>query len=69
GATVTLRATVSPDDATDKTVTWVSYDPSIATVDGAGKVKGVKPGKVDIRAKTKDGGYTAKCKVTVKDSQ
>ncbi|MBO4548664.1 MAG: Ig-like domain-containing protein, partial [Abditibacteriota bacterium] len=66
GETVTLKATVSPSDATDKTVTWVSYDPSRATVDGTGKVKGVKPGKVDIRAKTRDGEFTAKCKVTVK---
>ncbi|MBR4750102.1 MAG: Ig-like domain-containing protein [Abditibacteriota bacterium] len=66
GSSVTLKATVSPSDATDKRVTWISYDPSIATVDSSGTVTGVKPGKVDVRAKSKDGDFTAKCKVTVK---
>ncbi|MBO4547994.1 MAG: Ig domain-containing protein [Abditibacteriota bacterium] len=68
GKTVTLAATVSPSNATNKAVTWSSYDKSIATVDSAGKVTGVAPGTTTIRVKTKDGGFTAKCKVTVKES-
>ncbi|MBO4547995.1 MAG: Ig domain-containing protein [Abditibacteriota bacterium] len=67
GKTVTLTATVAPSNATDKKVTWSSYDTSIATVDANGKVKGIAPGTTTIRAKTKDGGFTAKCKVTVKE--
>ena len=66
GASVTLKATVTPSDATNKAVTWTSYDTSIATVDANGKVKGVAPGTTTIRVKTKDGGFTAKCKITVK---
>ncbi len=68
GKTVTLTAAVAPSNATDKKVTWSSYDKAIATVDSAGKVTGVAPGTTTIRVKTKDGGFTAKCKVTVKES-
>ncbi|MBO4547993.1 MAG: Ig domain-containing protein, partial [Abditibacteriota bacterium] len=66
GASVTLKATVSPSDAANKAVTWTSYDTSIATVDANGKVKGIAPGTTTVRVKTRDGGFTAKCKVTVK---
>ena len=65
GKTFTLKASIEPEDATNQTVTWQSYDTAIATVDSAGKVKGIAPGATTIRVKTKDGGFTAKCKVTV----
>ncbi len=59
GKTVTLKATVAPAGATNKKVTWTSYDTSIATVTADGVVKGVKPGSTTIRVKTKDGGSAA----------
>ena len=62
GDTVTLTVTVNPDDATDKTVTWTSSDPAVATVDG-GKIEAVKEGVATITAKAGD--KTATCKVTV----
>ena len=37
-AAVQLKATVAPDNATDKTVTWTSDKPAVATVDATGKV-------------------------------
>ena len=64
GESVTLSATITPDDATDKTITWSSSDEKVATVD-AGKVTGVTEGTATITATTKDGNKTATCAVTV----
>lgn len=65
GENLTLVATVRPDDATDKSVSWVSSDPDVAVVDAAGKVVAVKRGATDITVTTVDGGLTATCKVSV----
>ena len=62
GATVTLTATVTPENATDKTVTWSTSNEAIATVSG-GVVTGVKAGEVTITAKAGD--KSATCTVTV----
>lgn len=62
GNTATLTATVLPDDATDKTITWDSYNPSIATVEN-GVVKGTGIGETIITASA--GYFTATCLVSV----
>lgn len=64
--TVQLNATVRPDNATNKNVTWISSDDSIATVTDQGLVKGVSSGNAVITVKTEDGGYKATCSVEVK---
>lgn len=61
----TLIATVEPENAANKAVTWKSGDPTIAKVDNNGKVTGVDVGSVRITVTTKDGGFTAYCNVTV----
>ena len=66
GEAETLTATVRPDNADNKKVTWSSDKTEIATVDGSGKVTAVKPGEAVITVTTEDGGKTATCKVTVK---
>lgn len=63
GQTVQLTATVLPDDATDKTVTWTSENQGIATVDANGLVKAVANGETNIVARA--GGKEAKCILTV----
>ena len=58
----TLTASVLPDNATDKTITWTSSDKSIASVE-SGKVKAVKKGEATITAKAGD--KTAEAKIVV----
>ncbi|MBQ8483241.1 MAG: Ig domain-containing protein, partial [Bacteroidales bacterium] len=65
GEEVTLTATVNPDNATNKNVTWSTSDAAIATVTN-GKVTAVKAGKATITVTTEDGAKTATCEVTVK---
>ncbi len=68
GAEELLIATISPEDATDKTVKWESDDTDTASVDGTGKVTAVAAGKATITVSAKDGsGKSDKCIVTVRD--
>ena len=50
GNTVTVTATVTPDTATNASVTWTSSDKAIATVDSEGKITAVAPGTATITA-------------------
>lgn len=59
----TLNATVYPENATDKTVTWSSSDPTIVSVDETGKIYALKEGTVTITAQAD--GKSATCKVIV----
>ncbi len=61
----TLTATVLPDNATNKAVTWSSNDSTVATVDESGKVTAVAPGTATITVTTEDGSKTATCTVIV----
>ena len=65
GASDQLRATVTPSDAANKSVSWTSSATAIATVDNTGKVTAVSAGTATITVKTADGGKTATCAVTV----
>ena len=65
GNTHTIKATVFPEDATDKAVTWKSSDESIATVDAEGNVTAKGTGNVTIMAVNSDGDVSADYALTV----
>lgn len=65
GASVKLKATVLPENASDKSVTWKSKNKKIATVDAKGKVTAVRNGSTRITVTTKDGKKTAECTIKV----
>lgn len=65
GDEANLKATVKPEDAENKNVSWSSSRTSVATVDDDGKVVAKAVGTSVITVTTEDGGYTATCTVTV----
>lgn len=64
GNTITLQATITPSDASNKTLTWSSNDSSVATVDNNGIVTALKEGNTQIVVSSSNG-VQATCNVTV----
>lgn len=56
---------ITPSNIFDKSVTWSSSDPTVATVDSSGTVTAIKVGTATIRVTTNDNGHIATCIVTV----
>ncbi|MCI8408102.1 MAG: Ig domain-containing protein [Lachnospiraceae bacterium] len=67
GKSFLLNVIFKPENATNKKVKWSSSDTSVATVNGNGKVTGVKGGTAMITCKSDESGFTANCIVTVKE--
>ena len=65
GKKETLKVTVEPDEASDKTVTWESDNEDVATVSEDGEVTAVSVGSATITVTATDGSKTATCEVTV----
>ena len=65
GASFTLKATIAPSNASNKTLKWYSSNTKVAKVTSAGKVTAVGAGKARIKVKSNNG-KTASCLVTVK---
>ena len=64
GETLTLTATVNPNNATDQSVSWSTSDGNVATVEN-GVVTAVAAGTATITVTTTDGSFTATCAITV----
>jgi hypothetical protein len=68
GESISLTITIAPDDAEDKSISWNSSNPSVASVDNAGKVTAIAPGSATITVTANDGsGVSTSCEVTVKE--
>ena len=66
GETITLNATILPENVTNKTVEWTSSDETIVVVDENGMVTAIEVGEATITATTTDGtNLSASCKVIV----
>ena len=65
GSTKMLDVLITPDDANDKTVTWASKNPDIASVDDKGNVTGKALGETVVTVTTQDGGFTDSVTVNV----
>ncbi len=64
GENVTLTASVTPTNATNKSVTWSVDHPEVATVE-KGRVTAIAAGTATVTATSVDGGFTALCTITV----
>jgi len=69
GKSQILTATVKPNKATNKEVSWSSNDDNIVEVDATGKLTANAEGIAIITVTTEEGGKTAQCEVTVIDNQ
>lgn len=67
GNTGQLTATISPSNATNKNVVWITDDSEIATVSSTGLVTGVSAGSTIVRVITVEGRKTGICSVTVEN--
>ena len=67
GDQASLDATISPDNATNKKISWSSSKESVTTVTPDGIVEAVSAGTAFITARSEDSGVSAKCEITVKD--
>lgn len=67
GDTSILVESVLPSTATNKNVTWSSSNASVASVSSSGFVKALAKGNATITVTTVEGGFTAKCEVSVAD--
>ncbi len=67
GETYTLEAVFEPDGTSVTEVKWSSLDPSVATVNEAGMVTGIKGGYTVVSCVSTDGGFTGFCMVKVEE--
>jgi len=67
GEELVIKATITPEDATNKKVTWTSDNEAVAKIDESGKVTAISGGTAKITVTTEDGGKTATCAITVKN--
>lgn len=68
GTTLSLTASVLPENATNKKVTWTSSNSKVASIDQNGVVRALTPGEVRFTATTQDGNHTDEASITVTET-
>lgn len=68
GDTKQVTATVAPEDATNKNVTYASDNEEVATIDATGNIVAVAVGSANVTATTEDGSFTDKTSVNVAEA-
>ena len=68
GEKILLTATILPENATNQGITWRSDKTDVATVDKYGLVRAVGSGTATITATSKDGSFSASCKLTIRSN-
>jgi len=68
GDEISLVATITPENATDKTVTWTSSNESVASVSDSGVIKAIKEGQATIKAQSSNNSIYATCVINVEDN-
>lgn len=63
-----LTASITPENATNKKIFWISSNPKVATVNENGLVSAVAIGRTTITATTEDGNKSAKCEIVVDEN-
>lgn len=66
GEILQLNVFITPENATDQSISWSSSNSEVASVDAEGLVTALKEGESNITVKSNDGGHTATCLVKVK---
>ncbi|MTK13190.1 MAG: DUF4430 domain-containing protein [Clostridiaceae bacterium] len=67
--TLQLNATITPDNAANKNMTWKSDNQEVAKVDNTGRITALKEGTAKITVTSEDGGKTASCNITVEKNK
>lgn len=65
GQAAALKASIEPENADNKNLSWTSTNSKVAIVDSNGNVEALSKGSTVISVKTEDGGYTDNCQVDV----
>nr|HPR60802.1 Ig-like domain-containing protein [Prolixibacteraceae bacterium] len=64
-STLQLNATITPENATNKSITWSTSDETVATISSSGLVRGISPGNATITVESVDGNFEATSEITV----
>ncbi|MBE6573977.1 MAG: hypothetical protein E7652_06250 [Ruminococcaceae bacterium] len=67
GQTLSIKGVLYPENVTDTKISYISSDPTVASIDGTGKITAISKGTAKITLTSRDGGFKAYSVITVND--